>query len=75
MGGPEPAAPALRIERGRATEEELAALTVVLLALRADAGGRRDEVRAGSVPGWSPEPVYRAPRSWRRSGKAFQEGT
>ncbi|TRV73186.1 acyl-CoA carboxylase subunit epsilon [Streptomyces sp. 130] len=75
MGGPEPAAPALRIERGRATEEELAALMVVLLALRAEAGGQRGEVPAGRVPGWSPVPVYRAPRSWRRRGNAFQEGT
>lgn len=65
MGGPGPAVSALRIERGRATEEELAALTVVLLALRADAGGQRAEVPAGSAPGWSPEPAYRAPRSWR----------
>ncbi|MFJ7630914.1 acyl-CoA carboxylase subunit epsilon [Streptomyces sp. NPDC097595] len=65
MGGPEPAVSALRIERGRATEEELAALTVVLLALRADAGGQWDEAPAGRLPGWSPEPVYRAPRSWR----------
>ncbi|MFB8211077.1 acyl-CoA carboxylase subunit epsilon [Streptomyces sp. NPDC056010] len=56
---------ALRIERGRATEEELAALTVVLLALRADADGQREKAPAGRVPGWSPEPVYRAPRSWR----------
>ncbi|MGQ4490227.1 acyl-CoA carboxylase subunit epsilon [Streptomyces sp. 372A] len=75
MGGPEPAAPALRVERGRATDEELAALTVVLLALRADAGGLRDEAPAGSAPGWSAEPAYRAPRSWRQRGNAFQEGT
>ncbi|OKJ67457.1 acyl-CoA carboxylase subunit epsilon [Streptomyces sp. CB02460] len=65
MGGPGPAVSALRIERGRATEEELAALTVVLLALRADAGGQRDEAPAGRAPGWSPAPAYRAPRSWR----------
>lgn len=65
MGGPGPAVSALRIERGRATEEELAALTVVLLALRADADGQRAEVPVGSAPGWSPEPAYRAPRSWR----------
>ncbi|WP_331741958.1 acyl-CoA carboxylase subunit epsilon (plasmid) [Streptomyces sp. NBC_00726] len=75
MGGPEPAVSALRVERGRATEEELAALTVVLLALRAEAGGRPDEAPAGRVPGWSPGPVYRAPRSWRQCGNAFREGT
>ncbi|MFF3446804.1 acyl-CoA carboxylase subunit epsilon [Streptomyces sp. NPDC002667] len=35
MGDTNPGRPALRVERGSATEEELAALTVVLLALRA----------------------------------------
>ncbi|MER5399781.1 acyl-CoA carboxylase subunit epsilon [Streptomyces sp. NPDC002599] len=35
MGDLDRAQPALRVERGTATEEELAALTVVLLALRA----------------------------------------
>ncbi|MFD5818714.1 acyl-CoA carboxylase subunit epsilon [Streptomyces sp. NPDC059618] len=34
MGETDPGQPALRVERGSATEEELAALTVVLLALR-----------------------------------------
>ncbi|MFE5334210.1 acyl-CoA carboxylase subunit epsilon, partial [Embleya sp. NPDC056575] len=35
MGTPEHHEPVLRVERGQASDEELAALTVVLLALRA----------------------------------------
>lgn len=66
MGDSGRAEAALRIERGRATEEELAALTVVLLALRADA---REEQREGypisGFPQWSRQLAYRAPRSWQ----------
>lgn len=59
-------ASALRVERGHASEEELAAITVVLLALRAggttDAGGRPGAGRAR----WRNGPDgYRAPHSWR----------
>jgi hypothetical protein len=62
-----PAAPLIRIERGAATAEELAALTVVLLALddapRAGAGSPRPPA------GWQrPDllAVYRDPRAWAR---------
>ncbi|MEU6540488.1 acyl-CoA carboxylase subunit epsilon [Streptomyces sp. NPDC047000] len=59
-------ASALRVERGQASEEELAAITVVLLALRAggttDAGGRPGAGRAR----WRNGPdTYKAPHSWR----------
>ncbi|WRZ87682.1 acyl-CoA carboxylase subunit epsilon [Streptomyces sp. NBC_01007] len=56
---------ALRIERGHASEEELAALTVVLLALR---GGRAEERGAASVKAsrwWRGAAAYSAPRSWQ----------
>jgi hypothetical protein len=59
--------PVLRVERGQATDEELAALTVVLLAWRAGAAGagRRDE-RSRTDPLWWRRPeAYQAPRSWR----------
>ncbi|MFJ3235768.1 acyl-CoA carboxylase subunit epsilon [Streptomyces sp. NPDC086787] len=57
--------PALRIERGRASDEELAALTVVLLALAAQA---RDGGAGRPVNGsrwWRRPHSYRAPRSWQ----------
>lgn len=59
----------LRIERGQATEEELAAVAVALFSLvrgrggpRAGDGGRRPGVlwRPGRWAG-----LYRAPHSWR----------
>ncbi|SEE80268.1 Acyl-CoA carboxylase epsilon subunit [Streptomyces sp. 2131.1] len=65
MGDSGLAEPALRIERGRATEEELAALTVVLLALRAGAGEQPEGDPAGGSKRWSRQPAYRAPRSWQ----------
>ncbi|MCX4451394.1 acyl-CoA carboxylase subunit epsilon [Streptomyces sp. NPDC087866] len=65
MGDSGLAEPALRIERGRATDEELAALTVVLLALRADAGEQPESDPAGGFKRWSRQPAYRAPRSWQ----------
>ncbi|QDY75204.1 acyl-CoA carboxylase epsilon subunit [Streptomyces qinzhouensis] len=55
----------LRLERGRACEEELAAVAVVLLALRGR--GRAGPVR-GVSPGWKwwERPGdYAAPGSWR----------
>ncbi|CAL9271566.1 hypothetical protein SUDANB5_06867 [Streptomyces sp. SudanB5_2050] len=68
MAEPERAVPAVRIERGRAGAEELAALTVVLYALMA----RRDEgpggrERSGVAP-WRPgrrAGAYRSPYCWR----------
>jgi acyl-CoA carboxylase epsilon subunit-like protein len=58
---------ALRVERGHASEEELAAITIVLLALRTAATAAARRVRPG--PGrarWRNGPDgYRSPRSWR----------
>ncbi|MFJ8810835.1 acyl-CoA carboxylase subunit epsilon [Streptomyces sp. NPDC102490] len=55
----------LVVERGRASEEELAALTVVVLAARE--GRQRREappaVRAGRW--WERSTAYASPRSWR----------
>ncbi|WP_328443672.1 acyl-CoA carboxylase subunit epsilon [Streptomyces sp. NBC_00386] len=48
MGDRDRGQPALRVERGTATEEELAALAVVLLALR----GRRTPVRPAGGSCW-----------------------
>ncbi|MEU0603062.1 acyl-CoA carboxylase subunit epsilon [Streptomyces sp. NPDC006393] len=68
MGDTDRRRPALRVERGSATEEELAALTVVLLALRGrptdeDADARRRPVGG---PGWWRRPVgHQGPRGWR----------
>lgn len=62
-----PAGPVFRIERGAATAEELAALTVVLLAL----GDPPPEAAGSPRPpaGWQrPDllAVYRDPRAWAR---------
>ncbi|MER8062468.1 MULTISPECIES: acyl-CoA carboxylase subunit epsilon [unclassified Streptomyces] len=53
----------LRVERGQATSEELAAVTLTLLARLA---GHRHP-RRGTAPraGWDAGRVYRAPHSWR----------
>ncbi|MCJ0871810.1 acyl-CoA carboxylase subunit epsilon [Streptomyces sp. AP-93] len=57
----------LRIERGSVSEEELAALTVVLcsvMAQRDEAGGEE----LPDVPPWRPErssAAYRSPYHWR----------
>jgi hypothetical protein len=64
MGTPEHHEPVLRVERGQASDEELAALTVVLLALRA---GGAFPGRGRPVIGsrwWRPR-TRRAPRSWQ----------
>lgn len=65
MVGGRGGASALRVERGQASEEELAAITVVLLALRA--GGTAGAGRPGAVRArWRNGPDgYRAPHSWR----------
>lgn len=58
----------LRVERGRATDAELAAVAVVLLSLLADRGEETGAGRRPGVPRWRPERVpaaYRSPHSWR----------
>lgn len=59
----------LRVERGQVSEEELAALTAVLLALRAG-GSEEPEGPAEEQPGvgspwWNMPEGYAAPGSWR----------
>ncbi|MDN3271655.1 acyl-CoA carboxylase subunit epsilon [Streptomyces sp. MA15] len=69
MGEPGSLELALRIERGRADEDELAAVVLVLCSVLAGRGG----TGAGGVPSGAPSrrrpqwpPVtYRSPRSWR----------
>ncbi|MFJ9041468.1 acyl-CoA carboxylase subunit epsilon [Streptomyces sp. NPDC102406] len=53
----------IRVERGRASDEELAVLTVVLLALRARAS--RAERRSDPRRRQPRMDDYRAPHSWR----------
>jgi hypothetical protein len=58
---------ALRVERGQVTDEELAALTVVLLALRAgheEAEEESERPHNGSR-WWRRSHAYQAPRSWQ----------
>ncbi|MFG2603385.1 acyl-CoA carboxylase subunit epsilon [Streptomyces sp. NPDC048514] len=58
----------LRVERGRATDAELAAITVVLFSLLADQGADASVRRSPDVPRWRPERVsaaYSSPYSWR----------
>lgn len=58
----------LRIERGRASDEELAAVTVVLYSVLAARGEEEDDEASPDVPLWRPErsaTVYRSPYSWR----------
>ncbi|MFF4402711.1 acyl-CoA carboxylase subunit epsilon [Streptomyces sp. NPDC001480] len=66
MGDSDRGEPALRVERGQASDEELAALTVVLLALHADAVAEQEEQQRFSKGSrrWRPH-AYRAPRSWQ----------
>ncbi|QFZ78457.1 acyl-CoA carboxylase subunit epsilon [Streptomyces fagopyri] len=62
MGTPDQYEPVLRVERGRAGEEELAAPTVVPLALGAGgAPARRDRPLNGSR-WWRRPRAYRGPR-------------
>ena len=64
MGDTDRGKPALRVERGTATEEELAALTVVLLALRARPVDARP--RAATAARWWRWPgSYRGPHDWQ----------
>ncbi|CAL9327560.1 acyl-CoA carboxylase subunit epsilon [Streptomyces sp. Tu 3180] len=58
----------LRVERGRATREELAAVTAVLVSLLA---AREADTGSGPAPGsapWRPEraaEAYRSPYNWQ----------
>jgi hypothetical protein len=58
----------VRVEKGHADPEELAALTAILLA-RAAAGGSAEPARpARSTAGWrrlERTPGFRAPHSWQ----------
>ncbi|MEU3838462.1 acyl-CoA carboxylase epsilon subunit [Streptomyces sp. NPDC028635] len=58
---------AVRIERGQADDEELAALTVALLALRARraATSRVTTRPVDGVRWWKRADAYQAPCSWR----------
>jgi len=70
MGDSGTGSSALRIERGQATDEELAALTAVLLsvlAARAESAEETQEEPSGG-PQWRPErgvAAYRSPYSWQ----------
>ncbi|MCX4617432.1 MULTISPECIES: acyl-CoA carboxylase subunit epsilon [Streptomyces] len=64
MGTPEHHEPVLRVERGQASDEELAALTVVLLALRAGGAFPRRGRPVNGSRWWRPR-THRAPRSWQ----------
>ncbi|MDR6980674.1 citrate lyase beta subunit [Streptomyces sp. 3330] len=69
MSGTEDAAGLFRIERGRASAEELAALAVTLVALAAERGGERqpdgEPYRAARWKRWERNPSYQSPHSWR----------
>ena len=58
----------LQVERGRATDAELAAVTVVLFSLLAAQADDTDAGPAPDVPQWRPErapDAYRSPYHWR----------
>lgn len=58
----------LRIERGCASDEELAAVTVVLCSLLPGQGEESGYEQARDVPPWRPEragAAYRSPYGWR----------
>ncbi|WP_330343098.1 acyl-CoA carboxylase subunit epsilon [Streptomyces sp. NBC_00557] len=66
MGDTDHGEPALRVERGTATEEELAALTVVLLALRG--GPAEEDAQRRPINGsrwWRRPRAYQGSRSWQ----------
>ncbi|OAH10887.1 acyl-CoA carboxylase subunit epsilon [Streptomyces jeddahensis] len=69
MGEPGATGLALRIERGRADEEELAAVTVVLCSVLAGRDAADDGQEPPDVPSWrQPErsgAAYRSPYCWR----------
>ncbi|MFE9454466.1 acyl-CoA carboxylase subunit epsilon [Streptomyces sp. NPDC006739] len=55
----------VRVERGRASAEELAALTVVLLGLQARTGSRDAKSRRSGSWWWGRPAAYQAPTSWQ----------
>ena len=58
----------LRVERGRATDVELAAVTVVLFSVLAARGEDTEWEQTPDVPPWRPErapAAYRSPYSWQ----------
>jgi hypothetical protein len=55
----------LRVERGHASEEELAALAAVLVALRRSGRGVDEEPVAVPAAWWDQPAGYAAPGSWR----------
>jgi hypothetical protein len=66
-----PAAGALRVEKGHASPEEIAALTAVLLARAANRPEPAASRGSGSTAGWrrlERTPGFRAPHSWHESG-------
>ncbi|MEU1085189.1 acyl-CoA carboxylase subunit epsilon [Streptomyces sp. NPDC005908] len=71
MDEPDSPRPALRIERGRADEMELAAVTAVLCSVLAGrAAAPREQAPPGEGPSWprTAHPAaaaYRPPHSWR----------
>ncbi|WP_406004793.1 acyl-CoA carboxylase subunit epsilon [Streptomyces sp. NBC_00637] len=77
MSGTEDAAGLFRIERGHASAEELAAVTVTLVALAAERRGEHPsdgKEHDGAHPArrergrwerWEATRSYRSPRSWR----------
>ncbi|MGW1537064.1 acyl-CoA carboxylase subunit epsilon [Streptomyces aureus] len=73
MGEADAAPLALRIERGRADDDELAALTVVLCSLlagrRAHSGEAGEPQVPAAVPSWRRPQVlgsqWRSPHGWR----------
>ncbi|MGW5861759.1 acyl-CoA carboxylase subunit epsilon [Streptomyces sp. NPDC055239] len=64
MGNPDSDQAVLRLERGQASDEELAALTVVLLSRCRDGAGP-GQGRPLNGSRWWKSSGYSAPRSWR----------
>ena len=66
MGDTDRGQPALRVERGTATEEELAAVTVVLLALRGRPANEAPPARPVNGSRWWRRPVsHHGAHSWQ----------
>ncbi|MEV5873240.1 acyl-CoA carboxylase epsilon subunit [Streptomyces sp. NPDC052101] len=60
-----PLTPPIRVEKGEATEEELAALAVLLLSRGALAGAGAEPASPGTTS-WRPH-AFHPPHSWQRS--------
>ncbi|MEU0914660.1 acyl-CoA carboxylase subunit epsilon [Streptomyces althioticus] len=69
MGEPDASRPALRIERGQADEDELAAVTVVLCSVLAGQGASAGDGPGAGASSWRPQrraaATYRPAHSWR----------